>query len=436
MARFTDLNEDVLRLILGHIHFCQRTFYALTLTCKSISELATEFLYYKIDVSCRHPGFTNRFEILLRTLTQPDQRRRCQLLSYIRELSIPHCVDHDGRREPATTRLLNSIEQTHAPGLSTSNFPRLRSAHVIDDVAIEDLARLLYSTPIETVRIGNSYDRNLRTLRNLRNRRHLRKAPPPTVSLSNLPHRQDPLASLSIHTHYPPATLRELLLISGGVKQLVLRELGTMTASPFDPRVGAHLGIMSGIYSPAQFGHTLEPLRATLQSLDLTTPETLKWPGGHDGSRLDLRAFDRLRRVRADSKCFFPHPSSNRKNNKEDICPLLPVGIEALELCFDFMDSAATVVGTGGAPEADDYQWIVDLVQGAPAWVPRLRNLKVKEEGVVSRVVCGVYVDAFREWDPPPHVKAILVEGNVAVQVTVKVLNKDGVEARGRILEL
>lgn len=432
MAHFTDLNEDVLRLILGHIHFCQRTFYALTLTCKSISELATEFLYYKIDVSCRHPGFTNRFEILLGTLTQPDQRRRGQLLSYIRELSIPHCVDHDGRREPATTRLLNSIEQTHAPGLSTSNFPRLRSAHVIDDVAIQDVARLLYSTPVETVHIGNSYDRNLRTLRNLRNRRHLRKAPPPTVSLSNLPRRQDPLASLFIHTHYPPATLRDLLLISGGVKQLVLREPGTMTASPFDPRVGAHLGIMSGRYSPAQFGDALEPLRATLQSLDLTTPETLKWPGGHDGSRLDLRAFGRLRRVRADSKCFFPHPS---RNNKEDICPLLPASIEELELCFDFMDSAVTrvVLGIG---EADDYQWIVNLVQGAPAWVPRLQSLKVKEEGVLSRVVCGVYVDAFREWDPPPHVKAILAAGLVAVEVTVKVLNKDGVEARGRILEL
>ncbi|KAF4537166.1 RNI-like protein [Lasiodiplodia theobromae] len=432
MARFTDLNEDVLRLILEHIYFCQGTFHALTLTCKSISELATEFLYYKIDVSCRHPGFTNRFEILLRTLTQPDQRRRCQLLSYIRELSIPHCVDHDGRREPATTRLLNSIEQTHAPGLSTSNFPRLRSAHVIDDVAIQDVARLLYSTPIETVRIGNSYDRNLRTLRTLRNRRHLRNASPPTVSLSNLPRRQDPLASLSIHTHYPPATLRDLLLISGGVKQLVLREPGTMTASPFDPRVGAHLGIMSGRYSPAQFGDALAPLRATLQSLDLTTSETLKWPGGHDGSRLDLRAFGRLRRVRADSKCFFPHPS---RNNKEDICPLLPASIEALELCFDFMDSAVTrvVLGIG---EADDYQWIVNLVQGAPAWVPRLQSLKVKEEGVLSRVVCGVYVDAFREWDPPPHVKAILAAGLVAVEVTVKVLNKDGVEARGRILEL
>lgn len=433
MARFTDLNEDVLRLILGHIYFCQRTFYALTLTCKSISELATGFLYYRIDVSHRPPGFTNRFEIFLRTLTQPDQRRRRQLLSYIRELSIPHCVDHGGRREPATTRLLNSIEQTHAPNLSTSNFPRLRTAHVIDDVAIQDLARLLYSTPIDTVHIGNSYDRNLRNLRTLRNRRHLRNASAPTVSLTNLPRRQDPLVSLSIDTHYPAATLRELLFISGGVKHLVLREPGTMTASPFDPRIGAHLGIMSDMYSPTQFGHALEPLRATLQSLDLTTPETLKWPGGHDGSRLDLRAFGRLRRVRADSKCFF-RPG----RNKADICPLLPASIEALELCFDFMDSAVTrvVIGTEAGREADDYQWIIDLVQGAPAWVPRLRSLKVKEEGVLSRVVCGVYVDAFREWEPPPHVKAVLVEGHVAVEVTVKVLNKDGVEARGRMLVL
>lgn len=433
MARFTDLNEDVLRLILGHIYFCQRTFYALTLTCKSISELATEFLYYKIGVSCRHPGFTTRFEILLRTLTQPDQRRRWQLLSYIRELNIPHCVDYNGKREPATTRLLHSIEQTRAPSPSTSHFPRLRSAHVIDDVTIHDLARLLSSTPVETVRIGNSYDRNPRTLRTLRNRRHIRPArPPPAVSLSHLPRRQaPPLASLSIHTHYPPATLRDLLLLSGGVKHLVLREPGTMTASPFDPRVGAHLGAMSGIYSPAQVGDALAPLRATLESLDLTTPETLTWPGGHDGSRLDLSAFGRLRCVRADSKCFFPS-----RRNKEDICPLLPASIEALELCFDFMGSAVTRVVTGALEADDDYQWIVDLVQGAPAWVPRLRSLKVKEQGVVSRVVCGVYVDAFREWDPPPHVKAILREGHVAVEVTVKVLNKDGVEARGRILEL
>lgn len=230
------------------------------------------------------------------------------------------------------------------------------------------------------------------------------------------PRRETSLSELALHAHIPHRMLKESFSMCAGVKKLFLFEPGTMHDTYHLTCPGARETDMASSYSPSQFNRALAPLREMLDKLDLRTPATVHWPG-HNGTRLDLHGFPRLRDIHVNSKCFFPPGEP-----KQDISELLPSSVESLQVLFDPYDGAVKRT-INGSPDVDDYQWIIDVVRGTRGRLPRLVRLNVEEEDFSGAAYCDVCVPVvgFQDWEPPAPVRLLIDGGFPAVKVKLRI---------------
>ncbi|KAL1647123.1 hypothetical protein SLS58_002894 [Diplodia intermedia] len=420
MARFTELNERLLRLIVSSLKDDRPTLRALALTCPSLCKFASELLYHTValnisDFKLDHP-YPQR---LLRVINQTDKRKDLQWMSHIHDLTVRWNVDQDVMRRREMVQFMNSVEGTRKLYLSSlypsPRTPIIRTGPIFWDddykqsdpaswdvsrlshlqelklwlaISSADLARFLCLTPVETVLLEGRHQAQ----------------PKPSSSLAYLPRRQKPVLDLTLQTPYDYQSLHEILTAAASVKNLTIHEPGTLSADPATPCAGTYMPAMQTPYSPTHLTHALSPLLASLETLSIASLDTLVWPAGHDGTRLDLHGFQRLHSVAVDAKCFFA-PYERRR---PDICALLPPSLASLRIRFDPHTAAVRrtlppvpphsrlsqcrVYELEAYTDGVDDGWIVDVVRGACGGgggdgplLPALRRFCVEEEDYQGR---------------------------------------------------
>lgn len=119
--------------------------------------------------------------------------------------------------------------------------------------------------------------------------------------------------TLAPQSHLSPSAVHSLLKMAPNIKSLSTnltglqsQEAPSRTHRPHDIRILESL-------SPAGILTCLRPVRETLEELDLHNVGG-RWPG-HDGSRLDLRAFECMKKISLPAACIFiPHGSWESRN--------------------------------------------------------------------------------------------------------------------------
>ncbi|OJD32595.1 uncharacterized protein BKCO1_37000205 [Diplodia corticola] len=412
MATFATLNEDVLVLIFSHLENDRPALYALALTCSLASRIATQLLYRKLSLSFRRSEPDRRFDLLLRSLNQPNRRRRLQLTSYIHDVRIAWQSDHPAMRHPDTIDFLRSIDKLRKLSLFVSMNPpvlqyrpghrmnlsrradlsfwhvstlhHLRELHLYLEDPTDHLARFMCLTPVDIITVRPGRD----------------QLKPETFSAHNLPRRPKPLTKLELWTHYSYESLTNIFAATSGVKHLGLFEPGIRSGRTNAICQDGLAPIMATTYSPHALCLALAPLHDTLTTLDLSSDDTLHWPH-HDDTRLDLRPFTHLTRATTDSKCFFP--ASTPPARRASPHPLLPPSLSSLTLLFD---TATTALG----PDGSAHHWLLALVQSSSSSSTPLRTLAVLErnhEGVAFCEVC-VPVAGIYPWEPPAAARRLL----------------------------
>lgn len=427
MARFSDLNEDVLTLVLSHLEDHRPTLRALALTCSLLSRIATPLLYRTVGISLKDSQPDHRFDRLFRTLNQSDKQKGLQLTSYIRNVCISWRGGNSQMHHPDTVEFLHSIEKTRNLSLFIYNYPfrqyispyteidrnrldfsrradlgfwdlsrlrHLRELTLSFDNPLDDLARFMCLTPVGVIWVY-----------------HIVRVLPDTFCTQNLPRRRKPLTKLSLHTHFSYETVTKILATSAGVEHLDIFEPGILSGNSTTICIDGRMPIMSTAYSPQRLSFAMAPLYQTLETLKLISGDTIQWPH-HDSTRLDLRPFTHLTRANVDSKFFFP-PSIDSAH-REDPTSLLPRNLASLTLAFD---TATTALG----PSGSSYQWLLALVQRAPHQLPRLHTLHILEQDHQGQAFCQVCVPVFGiyDWDPPADAQHVLSKAADILKVKV-----------------
>lgn len=131
-------------------------------------------------------------------------------------------------------------------------------------------------------------------------------------------------------SHLHPSAVQFLLTIASSVKKLLLSVPGVpLQEAPMRGRRQSEIGMLESL-SPAGVLTCLRPVRETLVEFDLNDVG-LRWPG-HDGSRMNLRAFTCMKKISLCAGCIFvPHGSwESRKGLGE----LLPKTVEEIVVSY------------------------------------------------------------------------------------------------------
>ncbi|PVH84553.1 hypothetical protein DL98DRAFT_569064 [Cadophora sp. DSE1049] len=177
--------------------------------------------------------------------------------------------------------------------------------------------------------------------------------------------------------------------------------------------------------SPSRIGTCFTSTAHTLTKLDLGT-QHLHWQG-HDGSRLDLSSFVKLKVLSIAALCILaPLPL---RISRDGLYKLLPYSLERLvvKFCFNIGIFYSTVYGVGQVEEQglnqflledmdkSSYRWILELATFKDISFPRLESVCLYEE-VSERYA----MFASEEWDPPLTIDHSFDEADIELDVSVR----------------
>lgn len=334
MTRLTDLSNELLELILSHLHdsvtfntdegdmIQQRestnaAFRSLALTCRSLVQIATEHLYRTISFRVFYGS--PEVDLFCRTLREVDQEKSSQLKSYVRVAVFWRYWNDDWTLTPKYAELINALSNVRELQLRTcicnmhsniakldfldpTSFPRLQRLYLNCTVSVDEVTRFVSSTPVETLRVNHVEER-------------WRYPQRPSE-------RQSLLQTLQIDHELSGSLMDQLLASIGGCKRLITWTRDTPT------------GYMSPVQelSRREFVDSLNPAKEVLEELELRYNNLIEWNRG-DMSGMNLRDFSTLKTLKVNSRCLF---TERFVEEKWDISGWLPRSLEHLEVCPNF----------------------------------------------------------------------------------------------------
>ncbi|KUJ11438.1 uncharacterized protein LY89DRAFT_674034 [Mollisia scopiformis] len=127
-------------------------------------------------------------------------------------------------------------------------------------------------------------------------------------------------------------------------------------------------------FSPRKIGDALAPVRHSLVNLTVGSRSIHR----HDGSRLDISAFEKLTHISVPSILFF---KSSRP--RDGVYRLLPRSLETLEICFSeppwIFQSDTVIEEDEEAAAAAKEKWILELALNKAVYLPLLSRVKLRE---------------------------------------------------------
>lgn len=334
MTRLTDLSNELFELILSLLHdsvkfstdegdmIQQRestnaAFRSLALTCRSLVQIAIEHLYRTISFRVFYGS--PEVDLFCRTLREVDQEKSSQLKSYVRVVVFWRYWNDDWTLTPKYAELINALSNVRELQLRTcicnmrsniakldflnpTSFPRLQRLYLNCTVSVDEVARFVSSTPVETLRVTHVEER-------------WRYPQRPSE-------RQSLLQTLQIDHELSESLMDQLLASIGGYKRLITWTRDTPT------------GYMSPVQelSRREFVDSLNPAKEVLEELELRYNNLIEWDRG-DMSGMNLREFSTLKTLKVNSRCLF---TERFVEEKWDISGWLPRSLEHLEVCPNF----------------------------------------------------------------------------------------------------
>ncbi|KAK8088370.1 RNI-like protein [Apiospora hydei] len=157
------------------------------------------------------------------------------------------------------------------------------------------------------------------------------------------------------------------------------------------------------VLSPRSIGRVLAPAAASLEQMDIVA-DNVYLPAQHDGSRIDLSAFDRLRHLEVSACLLFGAGRGPVVSSGDDIWPCLPPALVKLTIAFDgdlglFWSLAEmrehTRTGTFESQlwdrrlrkDGDGLRWLAELLRRVinGELGKQMRSIAVEEREVVDR---------------------------------------------------
>ncbi|KAL9616282.1 MAG: hypothetical protein Q9160_008822 [Pyrenula sp. 1 TL-2023] len=202
----------------------------------------------------------------------------------------------------------------------------------------------------------------------------------------------------------PCALLKHILRFLSALQSL---ECAIPTTHPAESELISSFPRRTGPVEPSSVTSAISPTAHSLETLELIgykefdqiDEEEEEWIG-HDGTRLDLNSFIKLKRLTCPSYLLFDAFEAGPGRHATYI--LLPPALEELTIHFDFdhyiytKPDQDTQALQSAVNNPDHYAWLTEIATNKPQRFPRLRRLSLIERYKTSRCM---------EWDMPEDLK-------------------------------
>ncbi|KAL9625264.1 MAG: hypothetical protein Q9160_000666 [Pyrenula sp. 1 TL-2023] len=389
MAAFHNLSEELILETLSYLENDKQTLMSLTISSKHLCRISRLYLYKNVRLDIFSKGFKQFAQVIKIDETLPPLVRSLTL-------SMSTSSLEEVLKNEAATQALQTL---------LSRLYRLETLDTI--VQINAMRRIDEEFSFRPMSPKCRCSLTIRGSPSMREVLHLvHQYRPHVLNLARMPFQFgfSPLPTAQYLSAYWTVPLESLNL--GGYHCLQTGRLNcllkwpiirTLKCTATQSRPLTDLGPASlrwlswvvGSLKPSRISHSLRPVVTSLEKLQLQTAN-MPWCS-HDGSRLDLSSFVKLKHLDLASDLLFDSPEPSPKRN--GTYALLPAALEELIVIFDFGNHIITSQVSQEGTNPIDYAWLFEIAAHKSERYPKLRHaslIEIAKKPRAPRIPCEV----------------------------------------------